>query len=290
MVEVGRFNRLRVVKEVPFGRYLEGEEWGEILLPNRFVPAGTRVGDVVEVFLYFDSEGEIIATTQRPRAKLGEFAYLQVIDRSQAGAFLDWGLDKDLLAPVPEQRRPMEIGKSYIVHVKQDGEGRLVASSKIDRFLDRSPPRLKPMDEVTLLVAERTELGVKVIVDDSHWGLIHNDDLFQEPRYGKRMRGYVKRVRSDGKIDVVLNRRGEERIGDLGSEILARLRKNGGFLALHDKSAPEEIQRVLGVSKKSFKEAIGHLYKQRKIVIEAAGIRLLESDGYPIDPENPCLW
>ena len=276
MVEVGRFNRLKVVKEVPFGLYLDGDDWGEILLPSRFVPKGATVGDVLEVFLYFDSEDDIIATTQRPRASLGRFAFLEVIDINPVGAFLDWGLDKDLLAPRPEQRRPMQTGKSYIVYVKLDGEGRLVASSKIDRFLDKLPPRLKAGEEVSLLIAEPSDLGTKVIVNDAHWGLIHQADIFQELRYGKRMRGYVKRVRRDGKIDIALNRTGHAKVNDLGTEILTRLRKSGGFLPLHDKSSPEEIKRVLGVSKKSFKSAVGHLYKQRLIQIEEKGIRLTE--------------
>ena len=278
MVEVGRFNRLKVVKAVPFGLYLDGDDWGEVLLPSRFVPKGCQVGDVVEVFLYLDSEDEIIATTQRPRAKLGGFAFLEVVDVNPVGAFLDWGLDKDLLAPRPEQRRPMEIGKSYIVYVKRDGEGRLVASSKIDRFLDKLPARFKPGEEVSLLIAEQSDLGTKAIVNDSHWGLIHKADIFQQLRYGKRMRGYIKRVRPDGKIDLALSRGGQGKIDDLGSDLLARLRKSGGFLALHDKSPAEEIQRVLGVSKKSFKSAVGQLYKRRLIVIEADGIRLVENN------------
>ena len=276
MVEVGRFNRLKVVKEVAFGLYLDGDDWGEILLPNKFVPKGTQVNDVLEVFLYFDSEDEIIATTQRPRAQRGRFAFLEVIDVNPVGAFLDWGLDKDLLAPRPEQRRPMQIGKSYIVYVKQDGEGRLVASSKIDRFLDQRPPRWERGDEVSLLIAEETDLGTKAIVNDSHWGLIHKADIFQQLRYGKRMRGYIKQLRGDGKIDLMLSKTGKEKIGDLGGDILALLRKRGGFLALHDKSSPEEIKRTLGTSKKSFKSAIGHLYKKRLIRIESDGIRLVE--------------
>ena len=276
MVEVGRFNRLKVVKAVPFGLYLDGDDWGEVLLPSRFVPKGCQVGDVVEVFLYLDSEDEIIATTQRPRAKLGGFAFLEVVDVNPVGAFLDWGLDKDLLAPRPEQRRPMEIGKSYIVYVKRDGEGRLVASSKIDRFLDKLPPRFKPGEEVSLLIAENSDLGTKAIVNDAHWGLIHKGDIFQELRYGKRMRGYIKRVRRDGKIDLVLSRAGHDGISDLSGDLLDRLRKSGGFLALHDKSSAEEIKRVLGVSKKSFKSAVGRLYKRRLITIEENGIRLVE--------------
>ena len=279
MAEVGQFNTLKVVKQVPFGLYLDGgNEWGEILLPNKFVPSGTQMGDEVRVFLYFDSEDDIIATTQRPRAVLGQFAYLEVIDVNRVGAFLDWGLDKDLLVPQPEQRRPMEKGRSYIVYIKHDGEGRIVASSKIDRFLDKYPSRLQPGDEVSLLIAETTELGNKVIVNDSRWGLIHHDDIFQDLRYGKRMKGFVKTVREDGKLDLTLRQAGRERISGLGEAILKELNKQGGFLPLHDKSDAQEIKRVFGESKKSFKSAIGHLYKQRLITIESNGIRLVEKE------------
>ncbi|VAW85002.1 S1 RNA binding domain [hydrothermal vent metagenome] len=276
MVEVGQFNTLRVVKEVPFGLYLDGDDWGEILLPSKFVPSGSKVGDELVVFLYFDSEDKIIATTQRPRAQMGSCAYLKVIDINRVGAFLDWGLDKDLLVPKPEQRRPMEKGKSYIVYLKQDGEGRIVASSKYDRFLDKWRCRLMPGDEVSLLIAETSDLGHKVIVNDSYWGLVHFDDVFQELRYGKRMRGYIKKVRDDGKLDVLLSKTGSDKISDLGGCILAELHKKGGFLPLHDKSSADEIKRVLGESKKSFKRAIGHLYKQNLITLDADGIRLVK--------------
>ena len=276
MAEVGQFNTLNVIKEVPFGVYLDGGEWGEVLLPSKFVPTGTKVGDALEVFLYFDSEDQIIATTQRPRATLGSFAHLQVIDVNPVGAFLDWGLDKDLLVPKPEQRRPMEKGKYYIVYVKHDGEGRIVASSKIDRFLDKWRTRLMPGDEVSLLIAETSDLGNKVIINDSHWGLIHSSDIFQQLRYGKRMRGYIKQVREDGKIDVVLSKTGNDKISELARRILSELNKRGGFLPLHDKSTVDEIKRAFGESKKSFKSAIGHLYKQNLITIESNGIRLVD--------------
>ncbi len=279
MIEVGQFNTLRVVKEVSFGLYLEGGEWGEILLPNKFVPNGSSVGDELAVFLYFDSEDKIIATTQRPRATLGRCAYLKVIDVNRVGAFLDWGLDKDLLVPKPEQRRPMEKGKSYIVYLKQDGEGRLVASSKYDRFLDKWRCRLMEGDEVNLLIAENSDLGHKVIVNDSYWGLVHFEDVFQELRYGKRMRGYIKRVRDDGKLDVTLSRTGSDKIADLAERIVATLHKEGGFLPLHDKSSANEIKQALGESKKSFKRAIGHLYKKNLIMIEAKGIRLVKREA-----------
>lgn len=274
MIRVGQFNRLKVIKEVPFGIYLDGDDWGEILLPGKFVPKGTQVNDVIEVFVYFDSEDKIIATTQRPRTRLGNCAFLKVIDVNSVGAFLDWGLDKDLLVPGPEQQRPMEKDKSYIVYVKQDNKGRIIASSKLDHFLDKSPARFKQGEEVSLLIAEITELGNKVIINDRHWGLIHSGDIFQSLSYGKRIPGYIKTVREDGKIDVSLRKMGQDSIHELAERILTELHKNGGFLALHDKSSPVDIQRALGESKKSFKSAIGNLYKRGEISIESTGIRL----------------
>lgn len=275
MINVGQFNKLMVIKEVPFGVYLDGKNWGEILLPNKYVPKGTVISDMLDVFVYFDSEDIIIATTARPRATLGRCAYLKVVDVNRVGAFLDWGLDKDLLVPHPEQQRPMEKDKSYLVYVKQDNKGRLIASSKLDYFLDKKPASFKPGDEVNLLIAESTNLGNKVVINDSHWGLIHSADIFQILNYGKRIKGYIKTVREDGKIDVVLRKMGQESISDLAQNILTELQKKGGFLALHDKSSPLEIKRAFGESKKSFKNAIGALYKKGEINIEPNGIRLL---------------
>ena len=274
MIKIGQFNRLRVIKQVPFGVYLDGDNWGEILLPNKVVPKGTQFDDLLDVFIYFDSEDKIIATTQRPGAQLGSCAFLKVVDVNSVGAFLDWGLDKDLLVPGPEQAKPMEPNKSYLVYLKQDNKGRIIASSKLDHFLDKTPAHYKPGQEVSLLIAEKTPLGCKVVINNSHWGLIHSADIFQTISYGKRMPGYIKILRSDGKIDVVLRKIGQENIQDLGQRILMELKKQGGFLPLHDKSSPEEIQRCFGESKKSFKNAIGGLYKQGDIIIEAAGSRL----------------
>ena len=278
MINIGQFNQLKVIKSVPFGIYLDGENWGEILLPNKFVPKGTQYLDVLDVFVYFDSEDKIIATTQRPRVTLGRCAFLKVIDTNRVGAFLDWGLDKDLLAPYPEQLRPMEKDKSYIVYVKQDSQERLVASSKLDYFLDKSPPNYKPGEEVSLLIADTTSLGCKVIINDSHWGLIHSGEIFQPLHYGKRIQGYIKTVREDGKIDVVLRKMGQDNIHALATRILVELKKAGGFLALHDKSSSDEILRAFSESKKSFKSAIGLLYKRREILIEPNGIRLQAKD------------
>lgn len=274
MIKVGQFNRLMIVKAVPFGVYLDGKDWGEILLPNKYVPEGTQINDMVEVFIYFDSEDKIIATTQRPRAKLGSCAYLKVIDVNRVGAFLDWGLDKDLLVPKPEQQRPMENDRSYIVYVKQDNQGRIIASSKLDYFLDKLPIGLKLGDEVSLLISETTRLGNKVIINDRHWGLVHKGDIFQTLRYGSRTRGYIKTIREDGKIDVALRKIGQGSIQDLASQIMTQLQKAGGFLPLHDKSSVEDIQRTINDSKKNFKRAIGQLYKEGKILIEENGIRL----------------
>ena len=260
MITVGQVNALQVIKEVSFGVYLDGEDWGEILLPKKFVPQGIKIKDTLDVFIYFDSDDKIIATTLRPRAMVGSCAFLKVVDVNRVGAFLDWGLDKD---------------KSYLVYVKQDDIGRIVASSKLDYCLDKSTPHLKAGDEVHLLIAETSDLGTKVIINDRYWGLIHAADIFQALRYGERTKGYIKKVRDDGKMDVVLRIRkvGQDRIRDLAERILLELHKQGGFLPLHDKSTSLVIMRAFSESKKSFKSAIGQLYKQGEIRIESDGIR-----------------
>jgi len=274
MIKIGQFNTLKVVKEVPFGMYLDGDDWGDILLPTKSIPPETKVNDYIDAFIYFDSEDKIIATTTRPRALVGQCAFLKVIDVNRVGAFLDWGLDKDLLVPGPEQHRPMEKDKFYIVYLKLDNKGRIMASSKLDHNLDKKPIRFRQGDEVSLLNAEITNLGNKVIINDSHWGLVHAADIFQTLTYGKRLKGYIKNIRDDGKVDVTLRKTGQDSIHDLAKRIISELIGNGGFLPLHDKSSSQDIQRVFGESKKSFKSAIGSLYKQGDIFIEAEGIRL----------------
>jgi hypothetical protein len=203
---------------------------------------------------------------------MGGCAFLKVVDVNPVGAFLDWGLDKDLLVPRKEQRRPMEENKSYLVYVKQDVQERIVASSKLDYFLDKTPACYQPGDAVTLFIAESTPLGTKAVVNDSHWGLIHAGDIFQRLAYGQKIQGYIKAVRKDGKIDLTLRKTGQDSISELSARLLQELQKNGGFLPLHDKSSPLEIQRMFGESKKNFKMAIGHLYKIGKITIEDQGI------------------
>jgi predicted RNA-binding protein (virulence factor B family) len=274
MIKIGQFNKLMVIKEVPFGVYLDGKEYGEILLPKKYVPKNACVQDLVNVFIYFDSSDQIIATTQKPYAELGKCAFLKVIDVNPIGAFLDWGLDKDLLVPRPEQKFPMEKNKSYVVYLKQDQQGRIIASSKLDHFLDKSPCEYAINAAVDLIIAQKTELGYKVIINHQHWGLLHTSDLFQKLNLGQRISGFIKKIREDGKIDVVLRKPCAEGRLDLAERIISELEKANGFLPLHDKSSPKEIADLFGESKKRFKDAIGQLYKQGKILIESNGIQL----------------
>jgi len=274
MIKIGQHNALKVIKKVPFGVYLDGGEWGEILLPIKVVPQNIEVNDILEVFIYFDSEDKIIATTKRPYAEMGSFAYLKVVDVNRIGAFLDWGLDKDLLVPKSEQYRPMEKGKSYIVYVQQDNQDRIIASSKLDYYLDKTQPQFKQGDEVNLLIAETTALGNKVIINDTHWGLIYLSDIFQSLKYGSMTKGYIKTIREDGKIDVVLRKLGQDNIRELANRIMTKMHAMGGFLPLHDKSPAEDIHQAFGESKKNFKNAIGYLYKRKEITIESNGIRI----------------
>ena len=278
MAQIGQTNKLMVLKEVPFGVYLDGQELGEILLPKKFAPKGLTEEDMVEVFLYFDSEDQIIATTQRPFAMLNQFAYLKVIDVNSVGAFFDWGLEKDLLCPRPEQFRAMEVNKYYLVYLKQDALGRIIATSKIDYYLDKSVPEYSAHEQVNLIVAKKTDLGIKVIVNEKHWGLVHASDIFQHLHIGQKIQGYVKHIREDGKLDIVIRKPCAEGRVQLAVRILSELEKSGGFLPYHDKSSADEINQFFGESKKRFKDTIGQLYKQGKITIEQNGIRLIKED------------
>ena len=275
MTEIGKINTLGVVKVRDHGVYLDGGELGEILLPLRYVPEGCAVGDELAVFVYADSDDTLVATTQRPRAMAGQFAYLKVVAVGQYGAFLDWGLMKDLLVPFSEQIGKMEEGRSYIVRVFLDeATERLAASQKIDKFLDRYPPRYRHGQAVDLLIAGQTDLGYKAIVDNAHWGVLYEAEVFKPLRYGQRVKGYIKRVREDGKIDLSLQQPGYARIDGVAADILARLRREGGFIPLHDKSPPEDIYAMFGVSKKAFKLGISALYRERLIRIEKDGLHL----------------
>ncbi len=275
MVEIGRFNTLTVVKIVDFGIYLDGGERGEILMPKEYVPDNCFPDDEIKAFVYFDSEDRIIATTEVPYVQVGEFAFMKVVATSSVGAFLDWGLRKDLLVPFREQRDPMAEGKSYLVYAYVDKvSDRIVASTKIDKYLDQVFPDYTPNQEVDILVARKTDLGYAVIVNNAHWGLIYDNEIFQRLKIGQRLKGYIKRVRDDEKIDVSLQPSGFAKIEGLAGEVLEKLKDYGGVLDISDKSDPEEIYNLFGCSKKNYKKALGTLLKQGLIVIGEKEIKL----------------
>lgn len=277
MIEIGKYNTLKVVKSVSFGVYLDGGEGLEILLPLRYVPMDTKPGDEIEVFIYHDNEGRLIATTARPYATVGEFQFMEVKDVNDAGAFLDWGIMKDLLVPFREQRIPMKEGKWYLVYVRLDPvTKRIMASSRVDKFLDNTPPLYEYNEEVNLLVTDQTDLGYKVIINNQHWGLLYYDEVFQRLERGERLKGYIKEVREDDKIDVSLSPLGYQKVEGIADTVLKTLRQKGGYIAVHDKSDPDLIYSLFHCSKKAFKQAIGSLYKQRLIKLEDKGIRLCD--------------
>ena len=277
MISPGMTYELVVIKGVEFGFYLDAENLGEVLLPLKYAPNDLAVGDAIEIFLYLDSEDRPVATTQKPKAMVGEFAYLKVVDTTHVGAFLDWGLDKDVLVPFAEQHRPMEVGHSYLVYLYIDkSDGRIVASSKIDKFLDdEKPHHFTPQQAVNLIIANSTDLGFKAIVNHSHWGVLYKNDVHQRLSFGQYKKGFIKHIRPDGRIDVSLQG-GKETRDKYAKIILIHLNKNNGFSPVHDKSDPQLISDLFGMSKKAFKKAIGGLYKQRIISIEKDGIRLIE--------------
>lgn len=274
MIQAGEKHELEVVSIVDFGVFLNANNLGEVLLPRRYAPADLVEGDLVSVFLYFDSEDRLIATTQEPLAVVGEYAYLKVSDTTDFGAFLDWGLDKDLLVPFAEQHRPMEKGRSYLVYIYiNKADGRIVASSKIDRFVSEESHCFKPKQAVDLIIANSTDLGFKAIINHSHWGVLYKDEVFQRLSFGQSVKGFIKHIRPDGKIDLSLQDGSQSR--DKNAQIIEDyLRSQNGFVPVHDKSDPAVISKLFGMSKKAFKKAIGGLYKNRLITIESDGIRL----------------
>jgi hypothetical protein len=277
MANIGIINTLRVVKTLDFGCYLDGGEHGEILIPRRYVPENTQPEDMLDVFIYFDSEDRIIATTETPLLKLGEVGKLKAVAVTQAGAFLDWGLPKDILVPFREQKQKMETGKWYTVVIYIDHEtNRLAASAKVEKFIDNTPPEYKIGEEVDILVYSQTDLGYNAIINNSHWGILYNNEVFRGLKTGERMKAYIKKVREDDKIDLILDKPGYEKVDDVSKSILDKLKKNNGYLNLSDKSEPEAIYYHLGISKKVFKKAVGALYKARLISIEAEGIKIIQ--------------
>ena len=277
-IELGRKNVLRAAWRVDFGMYLEGKGYdGKILLPERYVPADLEVGDDIEVFLYLDNEERLIATTLEPKAMVGDFAYLECVDINQYGAFLDWGLMKQLFCPFREQKRRMEVGKKYIVHVHIDEDSyRIMASAKVEKWLDAPTPEAPCVDdEVDLLIWQKTDLGFKVIIDNRFAGLIYDSQIFQHLHSGDHVKGYVTLVRPDGKIDCALQRAGRQHTEDFSERLLNYLKARGGRCWLGDKSSAEDIKSQFGVSKRTYKQAIGNLYKRKLITITDNGIELI---------------
>jgi len=273
MLEIGRFNQLEVQRISSTGAWLATEA-GEILLPMKYLLASLKRGDTVTVFVYRDSDDRLIATTAAPKVQAGQFAVLEVTDVGRFGAFLDWGLDKELLVPFSEQVTPMKTGESYLVGVYLDNSGRLAASAKIGKFLETADVPLKAGEEVELMICEFTGLGAKVIINGRYSGLLFKDELYGKPALGAKLRGYVKKIRKDNKIDVTLKKSGYSGMEGCRERVLKTLEVTGGYLPLGDKSAPDEIGEVLGMSKKSFKKAVGSLYKDGFIELAEEGIRL----------------
>lgn len=279
MIQIGNYNTLAIVKDLDFGVYLDGGNDLEILLPARYVPKNVKIGDEIEVFLYHDNEGRLIATTLRPKAIVGEFCFMKVKSVNETGAFLDWGLMKDLLVPFREQKATMHEDGWYLVYVRLDNvTGRIMASAKVDKFLDNTPPDYSFNQEVDLLITEDTDLGYRVIINNLHWGLIYHSEVFRPLKRGEQLKGYIKEVREDEKIDVSLTPLGYKKVDGLSGMILETLKANGGYLAVHDKSDPEQIYALFHCSKKAFKQAIGLLYKQQLITLEREGIRWVTGD------------
>lgn len=278
MTEIGKFNTLRVSRFTKIGAYLDGEQLGDILLPTRDVPKTCQVNQTLEVFVYLDSEDRLIATTQKPYVTVGQVAWLKAVDVTPVGTFLDWGLPKELLCPFSEQKHRMTAGLAYLVYVcLEPDKQRMIASSRLENFLDVGPCDLTENQPVELFAAEQTDMGYKVVINDRYWGLLYENEVFQTMRRGQRLPGFVKKIRADGKIDCGLYQPGYEKVHDISWKILEELHKHNGFLPITDNSPPEEIYAIVGVSKKTFKKAIGALYKKNVIVLERAGIRLNES-------------
>ena len=276
-IELGRFNELEVVKQVDFGMYLDGGEEGEILLPARYVPEGCKVGDRLNVFLYLDMDERLVATTLTPLVQVGQFAYLEVAWVNQFGAFLNWGLMKDLFVPFGEQKMKMQVGRKYMIHAHLDEESyRMVASAKVERYLSKEMPEYQPGEEVEILIWQKTDLGYKAIIEHQHSGLLYENEVFTTLEAGRKMRAFVKQVRDDGKIDLMLQKPGLGKVDDFAKTLLEHIRENGGRISLNDKSPADEIYETFGVSKKTFKKGVGDLYKKRLISLQEDGITLAE--------------
>lgn len=275
MLDLGTYHTLTIDRDTPPGLFLKDDKENEVLLPNKYKPETYEIGDEMEVFVYLDHSERPVATTLKPFVKLDEFGYLRCVETNNLGAFLDWGLEKHLFVPFMEQAYKMKKGEWYLIFCYLDlDSNRLVASSKVNSFLDNSEITVEPFEKVDLIVTNKTDLGFNVIVNKLHQGLIYKDDIFQRLQTGDKLTGFVKKTRSDGKIDIGLQRPGYRSIEPNAERILTELGLNDGFLPLHDKSSPEEIREQLEMSKKSFKKAVGSLYKQKLVELKEDGVYL----------------
>ena len=278
MLSIGEYHTLTIDRDTPPGLFLKddsGEKENEVLLPNKYKPESFEIGDELEVFVYLDHDERPVATTLQPYVQLDEFAFLECVDVTKMGAFLDWGLEKHLFVPFKEQAYPMKKGEHYLIFCYLDEETqRLVASSKVNHFLDNSDVTVEPFEKVDVIVTNKTDIGFNLIVNELHQGLVYHDDVFQDLKTGDQLEGWVKKIRKDNKIDVTLQRPGYRSIEPNADAIYNELQLQDGFLPLTDKSTPEEIKNWLEMSKKSFKKAVGALYKKRLIRLESDGIYL----------------
>ena len=275
MLNIGKINQLNVVKIQGVDVYLDNGTSGKVLLADKKMSANCQVGDALAVFVYVDSEGHLAATTKMPLAQVDDIAWLKVVSLNYVGAFMDWGLPKDLLVPFSEQHHEMEVGKSYLVKVFLDDKNRIAATTKIDRFITDESVDFEAGQKVSLIIADKTELGVKAIVNNTHWGMLYQNELFQPLKRGQKLDGYIKQMREDHKIDLILHQPGYGKVVSLTDNILIKLKENDGVLMLSDKSPPEAIYATFGMSKKVFKQAIGALYKKKLISLDKNGINLI---------------
>ncbi len=276
MASIGRYNTLKILRETSSGYFLDGEELGDILLPGKYVPHGIQTGEQIEVFLYFDSEDRIIATNEEPYCVVGDFALLEVVEVNEVGAFLNWGLEKDLLVPFREQKVKMESGSWHIVYVYIDEQtNRIAASAKVDKFIGKATAEYQTGEEVELFIYGSSPMGFKAIINGSHWGMLYRNEVFQPLNRGEFIKGYINKLREDGKIDVRLYPEGYKKAESSTELIMEYLKRHDGFMALTEKSASHDIYETFGISKKNFKMAIGKLYKERVISLALDGVRLV---------------
>ena len=276
MLNIGQYNQLDVIKKVDFGLYLDGGAYGDILLPKKYAQKNAAIGDRLEVFIYLDSEDRLVATTLKPKAVVGECAYLKVVEVNRFGAFLDWGLPKDLLVPFNQQQKPMQEGYSYTVYLYVDEHSeRIAGSSRLEDFLTENPAELKPNQPVDLMIYGKSDLGFKAVVDGRYLGQLYQNEVFRALHYGEKLAGFIKQVRTDGNIDLRLQPAAHLARDSLAESILQHMKDNKGISTLTDKSPPDEIYRAYGVSKATYKKALGLLYKNRQIIIEKHQLTLV---------------